>query len=214
MLIIFPSMETSTTQCHQVIAPMSSIDSVPKRILNSEGAGFSQFNNLYLLTSIVLAPLAVNLLLPLSLSWYPVLLVLLALPLFAAFNMLWVIYVEPTISNKLPGKPIEEYLTILDPELKQQYRGNAKIPMETFFEAYFDGKIDLKMPGQVLELLESRYDWASFRFTLGQAKFFVTQWIPELLVHSRKQDEDQVREHYDRGDDFYQAFCIFYSMDY
>jgi cyclopropane fatty-acyl-phospholipid synthase-like methyltransferase len=30
--------------------------------------------------------------------------------------------------------------------------------------------------------------------------------IPELLVHSRSQDEEQVRDHYDRGDDFYGWF--------
>jgi hypothetical protein len=59
----------------------------------------------------------------------------------------------------------------------------------------------------MLELLEARYDWASFTFTLSQAKFFISQWVPETLWHSRKQDEDQVREHYDRGDDFYNWFC-------
>jgi cyclopropane fatty-acyl-phospholipid synthase-like methyltransferase len=41
---------------------------------------------------------------------------------------------------------------------------------------------------------------------MGQFIFFLTQWIPETLVHSKKQDEDQVRDHYDRGDDFYAAF--------
>ena len=77
--------------------------------------------------------------------------------------------------------------------------------METWFEAYFDQKIDIK--GDMLETLERRYDWARFVFTLNQAKFFLTQWVPETLWHSRKQDEDQVRDHYDRGDDFYNAFC-------
>jgi len=41
---------------------------------------------------------------------------------------------------------------------------------------------------------------------MNQVKIFLTQWIPELLVHSKKQDESQVRDHYDRGDDFYAAF--------
>ncbi len=39
----------------------------------------------------------------------------------------------------------------------------------------------------------------SFRFNLSHIKFFVTQWVPELLTHSKAQDESQVREHYDRG---------------
>jgi len=54
--------------------------------------------------------------------------------------------------------------------------------------------------------MEMRHDWANFRLGKEQIKFFITQWIPELLVHSRQQDETQVRDHYDRGDDFYAAF--------
>jgi len=42
----------------------------------------------------------------------------------------------------LPGKDIEEYITIKDPELKARYHGKEKIPMQTFHDAYFDGKID------------------------------------------------------------------------
>jgi len=84
------------------------------------------------------------------------------------------------------------------------YTGKTKIPMETWFEAYFDGKLDIN--GDMLEILEHRFDWAKFVFTLSQAKFFLTQWVPETLWHSRKQDEDQVRDHYDRGDDFYASF--------
>ncbi|CAG8474031.1 9684_t:CDS:1, partial [Acaulospora colombiana] len=104
---------------------------------------------------------------------------------------------------KLPGKKIEEYFTVKDESLRE-YVDRKKIPMEIFFENYFDGKIDLS--GDALEILEARHDWASFEFCLGQAKFFLTQWIPETLWHSRKQDEGQVRDHYDRGDDFYAAF--------
>lgn len=42
----------------------------------------------------------------------------------------------------LPGKDIEEYITIKDPELRARYHGKEKIPMQTFHDAYFDGKID------------------------------------------------------------------------
>jgi cyclopropane fatty-acyl-phospholipid synthase-like methyltransferase len=30
--------------------------------------------------------------------------------------------------------------------------------------------------------------------------------IPEVVMHSASQDEEQVRDHYDRGDDFYEWF--------
>ena len=44
----------------------------------------------------------------------------------------------------LPGKDIEEYITIKDAELKKLYKGKEKIPMQLFHDAYFEGKIDFK----------------------------------------------------------------------
>jgi cyclopropane fatty-acyl-phospholipid synthase-like methyltransferase len=98
--------------------------------------------------------------------------------------------------------------------------------METFQEMYFDGDVDFN--GDCLEVLEYRHDWASFRFTISLIKFFVLQFIPEMIMHTRSQgtswrylpfisrqivsnenaitDEEQVRDHYDRGDDFYGWF--------
>ncbi|KAL0637743.1 Sphingolipid C9-methyltransferase 2 [Maublancomyces gigas] len=105
---------------------------------------------------------------------------------------------------KLPGKPIETYLEFHKKEDALQYKGKAKIPMETFHEMYFEGDVSFK--GDCLEVMEYRHDWASFEFTLSLFKFFITGMIPEMLIHSRSQDEEQVRDHYDRGDDFYGWF--------
>jgi cyclopropane fatty-acyl-phospholipid synthase-like methyltransferase len=58
----------------------------------------------------------------------------------------------------------------------------------------------------MLDVLEYRHDWASFRFTLGLFWFFLTGTMPEMIMHTRSQDEEQVRDHYDRGDDFYGWF--------
>ena len=78
------------------------------------------------------------------------------------------------------------------------------------------------MEGDVLEVLEARHDWAKMVFTPELFKYVLTQMIPEIIVHSRSQDEEQVRGHYDResyaslvyvtltrgglvgGDDFYE----------
>ena len=65
------------------------------------------------------------------------------------------------------------------------YRGSNKIPMWTFFEMYFDG--DVEFNGDCLEILEYRFDWASFRFTFGLFKQFLTGVIPELILHTRSQ---------------------------
>ncbi|KAJ3328881.1 hypothetical protein HDU76_009109 [Blyttiomyces sp. JEL0837] len=175
-----------------------------------EGAGSETFKNIHLIGALLGVPLVLTFLLGTSLVWYPFLAILTALPTFAGFNVLYVAMVPPIRPQKgLPNKNIEEYLLIKDAVLKQTYHGKNKIPAETWFEAYFDQKIDLVGGDStdLLELLEVRHDWMAFKFTFEQAKFFVTQWIPELLWHSRKQDEDQVRDHYDRGDDFYNWFC-------
>ena len=57
--------------------------------------------------------------------------------------------------------------------------------METFYEMFFDGKVDFK--GDCLEIMEYRHDWASFRFTMGLFKFFLFGMIPEAIMHSRSQ---------------------------
>ena len=91
------------------------------------------------------------------------------------------------------------------PELKAKYETSnggkgSKIPIETFQELYFDGKVSFK--GDCLDVLEYKHDWASFRFTMGLFRFFLLGMIPEVIFHSQSQDEEQVRDHYDRGDDF------------
>lgn len=45
---------------------------------------------------------------------------------------------------QLPGKDIEEYISIKDTALKIHYGGKEKIPMQVFHDAYFDGKVDFK----------------------------------------------------------------------
>ncbi|KAI8814836.1 S-adenosyl-L-methionine-dependent methyltransferase [Cladochytrium replicatum] len=170
-----------------------------------EGVG-NEFFSKSLFAGIALGlPLVIVLAAGLSFNWFPVIALLTFVPVFAVFNITYANVAAPIRPQRgLAGLPLEEYITIKDSSLKSSYNGKSKIPMETFFEAYFAEKIDIKM--DMLDLLEARYDWAKFVITISQAKFFLTQWIPETLWHSRKQDEDQVRDHYDRGDDFYEAF--------
>jgi sphingolipid C9-methyltransferase len=78
--------------------------------------------------------------------------------------------------------------------------------METFYELYFDDKLELQDGYDILDLLEMRHDWASFQFTWGHVRFMFQNFVKEVSVHSRAQDEEQVRDHYDRGNDFYEAF--------
>jgi sphingolipid C9-methyltransferase len=107
-------------------------------------------------------------------------------PLLSAF---WVIasVISPRLNEKAkyPGRPVEHYLTFKKPEDQAKYHGKSKIPMETFQEMYFDG--DVEFNGDALDILEYRHDWASFRFTYGLIKFFLTGMVPEVIMHTRSQ---------------------------
>lgn len=100
-------------------------------------------------------------------------------------------YVASTISPRknekarYPGRPVEHYLHFKEEKHRARYHGRAKIPMETFHEMYFDGKVDFK--GDALDIMEYRHDWANFRFTFSLFKYFFTGMIPEVIVHSRSQ---------------------------
>ncbi|KAI8324233.1 S-adenosyl-L-methionine-dependent methyltransferase [Martensiomyces pterosporus] len=191
--------KTQTTWTRKTARPFSSPSIYPPS-LPFEGGGAREFNSYLLYALIAGVPYFIKRLLGLSLGTYLILAAILALPIGAVTLVL-----TPTDQIcALPNEPLESYITILDKELKAKYHGSNKIPMETFFERYFDGDIDLT--GDALEILEKRHDWATFGFTWSAIKFFILQWIPELLWHSKKQDENQVRDHYDRGDDFYAAF--------
>lgn len=129
---------------------------------------------------------------------------------------------------QLPGRPIDYYLDFKSEELKSKWSGK-KIPMQIFHDLYFDGKVEFK--GEVLDVMEYRHDWASFAFTPEVSCLFSEDWnhmgeherdctdsfyqlfryvfmnlIPDVILHSQSQDEEQVRDHYDRGDDFYSWF--------
>ena len=175
-----------------------------------EGAGSETFSTNGLYATAFLVPAIVTWGFDLTVYHFVPMLVVMMLPIFAAFQSVSAYLLTPIRPQKdLPNLPLEHYLKINSPQYAQ-YKGNSKIPMQTFFEAYFDGDIDINC--DMLELLEDRYDWARFVFTVGQITFFLSQWVPETLWHSRKQDKDQVREHYDRGDDFYNWFCKFLSF--
>lgn len=62
------------------------------------------------------------------------------------------------------------------------------------------------LAGDVLDIMEQRHDWAKMTFTPELFKYVFMNLLPEVIVHSQSQDEEQVRDHYDRGDDFYAWF--------
>lgn len=137
-----------------------------------------------------------------GLPWwtYPGLLLISLVPVFLAFILT---YNYLDIRNKTSPTKIREFIEFRDEALAKRYEAR-KMPLETLVEAYADERIDFK--GDVLEAFEERESFSTFELTWSHVKIFCGHFLPEMLSHSRLQDLDQVRDHYDRGNDFYEAF--------
>ncbi|KAF8901142.1 sphingolipid C9-methyltransferase [Gymnopilus junonius] len=162
----------------------------------AEGNG--AFNNYHFAALLVIVPYVVKSFLPIvkygGFKTYVFLFFLTGVPTAIGYWTFISVY-GARVNEKvtLPGNDIETYITIKDPELKRLYKGKEKIPMQVFHDAYFEGKIDFN--GDVLDIMEQQL-----------FKYVFTVLVPEVVVHSQSQDEEQVRGHYDRGDDFYEWF--------
>lgn len=97
---------------------------------------------------------------------------------------------------------LTDLIVFRDSKLAARYAA-GKIPMTTLFEAYLDGDVDIP---DMDALLEARKDLVNYSLTKHHFEFFFTRFIPEVAIHSKEQDKRIVREHYDRGDDFFEAF--------
>ena len=98
---------------------------------------------------------------------------------------------------------LSDYVVFNDKNLEKKY-AKKPIPMATFYEAYFDGAIDFKKDS--LEFLAKRNLFVNYSLTKEHFKWAVTNFIPEVAIHSKAQDQRIVREHYDRGNDFFGWF--------
>ncbi len=95
------------------------------------------------------------------------------------------------------------HLVFNDAKLRDKY-ARRRMPMTTMYEAYFDGAIDIV--GDMNTFLRTRNDVVTFSITKSHLKWAVTNFIPEVTVHTKSQDTRIVREHYDRGNDFFGWF--------
>jgi sphingolipid C9-methyltransferase len=173
--------------------------------LPADGPGNKTFSNVLLISLLVLVPTYVSWKVGGGVKTTLFFALITTVPLLIAY---WAVAsaTAPRINDnvKCPGLPVEHYLTFHKEEDRLRYRGRSKVPMETFMRKYFDGDADFN--GDALDVLEYRHDWASFRFTWELFRFIFVNFASDVILHSRSQDEDQVRDHYDRGDDFYAWF--------
>jgi cyclopropane fatty-acyl-phospholipid synthase-like methyltransferase len=87
-------------------------------------------------------------------------------------------------------------------DLATRYTTRA-MPMATLLEAYLDGELDIP---DIDAFLDARREVVTFALTSEHVRFLVTRMLPEWLIHSKSQDRRIVRDHYDRGNDFFAAF--------
>jgi cyclopropane fatty-acyl-phospholipid synthase-like methyltransferase len=103
----------------------------------------------------------------------------------------------------MPELVKQDGIVFRDSGLKRRYDGR-KIPMNTFFEAFIAEKIDVE--GDLHQLMRHQESFVNYRLTWEQVRFLVGSFVPSLLFHTKGVDRKFVTEHYDRGNDFFQAF--------
>jgi sphingolipid C9-methyltransferase len=98
---------------------------------------------------------------------------------------------------------ITDHVVFNDQKLATRF-AHKRIPMAVLYEAYFDGDVDI--PGDIYAFLEARSGFVKYSLTLEHFRWALLNFVPEALIHSKLQDQRIVREHYDRGDDFFEWF--------
>ncbi len=79
-----------------------------------------------------------------------------------------------------------------------------KLPMAAFVEKYVKGEIQVS--GDLQAFFRRKEDVLNYRMTWEQMKFLVGGFIPSVLIHTQAADRKTVTGHYDRGNDFFNAF--------
>ena len=82
---------------------------------------------------------------------------------------------------------LSKWVTFRDSKLEAKY-ANSKIPMNTLVEGYLDEKLDI--PGDLYAVMRQKELFVNYRPTVDQARFFVEKFIPSVVIHSKKQDQE------------------------
>lgn len=87
---------------------------------------------------------------------------------------------------------------------RSRYKTGNQPSFGYFIEDFLNGRVDIK--GDFEEFMKTRNGYFKYSLTPHHFNFFFTRFIPEVLIHSKAQDERIIRGHYDRGNDFFAAF--------
>ncbi|CAI7585869.1 unnamed protein product [Penicillium bialowiezense] len=197
-----PSKFGTTEDCGVPLTDSPSINNAP---LPAEGAGNESFSNGMLLGALAGVPTLLAYILGGGLKTTILFGLITGLPVLIGF-WAWKSTSSPRLKEKvkLPGRPVEHYVTFKNEEDRAKWHGKNRIPMQTFCEMYLNGAVDFN--GDCLDVMEYRHDWAHFGFTWDLFKFIFLTFARDVLFHTKSQDEEQIRPNYDRGNDHYAWF--------
>jgi cyclopropane fatty-acyl-phospholipid synthase-like methyltransferase len=110
------------------------------------------------------------------------------------------------LDNSAPTTDINKFFDFNDREFETLWK-EKRIPMETFIEAYFDAKVDVKSGVDLHKFLkENRKSVFRFNFTRNHAEFFLKKFLVQAVRHDKVMDEYDVATTYNIGNDFYNSF--------
>ncbi|HET6401224.1 MAG TPA: cyclopropane-fatty-acyl-phospholipid synthase family protein [Candidatus Kapabacteria bacterium] len=107
-------------------------------------------------------------------------------------------------SKTILSKNIRDLVIVRDKSVDFRYKNGVKAPITDFIEDYMNGRVDITCDLQ--ELIQNRTLFFKYAYVNHHLKFLFSRFIPEVTIHSKKQDERVIRSHYDRGNDFFGGF--------
>ncbi|MEQ6120559.1 cyclopropane-fatty-acyl-phospholipid synthase family protein [Reichenbachiella sp. MALMAid0571] len=100
-------------------------------------------------------------------------------------------------------KKISDFIEVKNPRVSGRY-SKQKVAIGHFVEDYIAEKIDINIG--MFELLSHRSEIFTYDYTNHHYYFFLSRMIPEVVIHSKKQDERIIRSHYDNKNDLFNWF--------
>ncbi len=107
-------------------------------------------------------------------------------------------------STSIQSNNIRDFVSIRDQSVSARYKNGEKTAITDFIEDYMNGRVDIACDFQ--ELIRNRTLFFKYAYVGHHLKFLFSRFLPEVLIHSKKQDERVIRGHYDRGNDFFGGF--------